>query len=117
MSLTNQRTDFIDGLVTFFCDFIRYETSDGQKREESAYAVNLLDKDPFLSVTGSYSYIGPDGVNYKVNYVADENGFRPEGDHIFKSPQDASTTGPIGPDGQPLIPLGLPPNAIKSLIG
>lgn len=36
-----------------------------------------------MKVTGFFSYIGSDGVNYEVRYTADENGFRPEGKHIF----------------------------------
>lgn len=27
-------------------------------------------------VTGSYSYIGADGITYTVNYIADRNGYR-----------------------------------------
>lgn len=37
-----------------------------------------------LVITGSFSYVGPDGVNYTVTYVADSNGFRPQGAHIPK---------------------------------
>lgn len=37
-------------------------------------------------IQGSYSYTGPDGVIYTVNYIADENGFRASGDHIPTAP-------------------------------
>ena len=33
-------------------------------------------------MSGSYSYPGPDGVVYSVDWVADENGFQATGDHL-----------------------------------
>lgn len=101
----------------------RYETSDGQYREETAHVLHRKDKDPILVVTGSYSYVGPDGQTYKVQYVADDNGFRPQGDHIPKAPQEQliqlpEELVPLSPfEGSLPPPVALPPNAINSLLG
>ncbi|XP_017770861.1 PREDICTED: pupal cuticle protein 20-like [Nicrophorus vespilloides] len=45
-----------------------------------------LKQDGSQSVHGSYSYQGDDGKTYTVTYVADENGFRPTGDHLPTPP-------------------------------
>nr|XP_019550070.2 cuticle protein CP14.6-like [Aedes albopictus] len=52
----------------------RYETSNGISAQESGVGGQ--------SAQGSYSYTGEDGVQYTVNYVADENGFQPQGAHL-----------------------------------
>lgn len=62
--------------------FQSYETSDGQKREETGTVTKIDDKISVLAVRGAYSYTGTDGQLYKVSYVADRNGFQPVGDHI-----------------------------------
>lgn len=59
----------------------RYETSDGQNREETGSIQKVEDND-VLVVRGFYSFIGDDGVEYTVTYVADQDGFRATGDHI-----------------------------------
>ena len=49
--------------------------NDGQAREE----VGTLDPSTgVLRVTGWYSYYTPDGVMHRVDFVADENGYRVE---------------------------------------
>lgn len=61
--------------------YCRLETSDGTRRQEQAELREFGDHQA-LAVRGSYAYIGPDGREYSVSYVADENGFHPEGDHL-----------------------------------
>lgn len=58
--------------------FIRsFEQSDGQSHNANGELRNAGAEDAFVAVKGSYSWIGPDGVNYTVNYIADENGYQP----------------------------------------
>lgn len=64
--------------------FFRLETSDGQKRQEHAELRHVGTDRQAIAVRGSYSYIGPDGKEYTINYVADEFGFQPEGEHLPK---------------------------------
>lgn len=37
-----------------------------------------------LAVRGTISWVAADGQQYTLNYVADENGYRPEGAHLPK---------------------------------
>ncbi|XP_055624934.1 flexible cuticle protein 12-like [Toxorhynchites rutilus septentrionalis] len=61
-----------------------FETSDGTIRQEQAELRNAGTDTESIVVRGSYSYVGPDGTRYVITYVADENGFQPEGAHIPK---------------------------------
>ncbi|EFN65072.1 Flexible cuticle protein 12 [Camponotus floridanus] len=60
-----------------------YELSDGHSHQESAQLVNAGHENESLVVRGSFSYVDPvTNVRYTVNYVADENGFQPQGEHL-----------------------------------
>nr|CAI5869972.1 unnamed protein product [Callosobruchus analis] len=39
-----------------------------------------------MEVTGSYEYIADDGTKIQVTYIANENGFQPQGDHLPTPP-------------------------------
>ncbi|XP_063619800.1 flexible cuticle protein 12-like [Cydia splendana] len=59
-----------------------YETSNGIKQEEQGKLANVGTENEAIQVRGQFSYVGADGVTYTVTYVADENGFQPQGAHI-----------------------------------
>ncbi|XP_055531737.1 flexible cuticle protein 12-like [Wyeomyia smithii] len=62
-----------------------FETSDGKAHQEQGELKKFSDEVAALVVRGSYSYTGDDGQVYTVNYIADENGFQPEGAHLPKA--------------------------------
>ncbi|XP_016933659.3 endocuticle structural protein SgAbd-6 isoform X2 [Drosophila suzukii] len=60
----------------------KFETSDGISREERATLKNPGTPEEAIAVQGSVNWVGPDGIHYKLNYLADENGFQPQGAHL-----------------------------------
>lgn len=75
-------------IETFF--FRSYLQDDQQKREEKGEQQLLPGAErSTLVVRGSYSYVVGD-TTYTVNYVADQNGFQPQGDHIPPLPMNLS---------------------------
>ncbi|KAM8710144.1 hypothetical protein ACLKA7_016871 [Drosophila subpalustris] len=62
-----------------------FETSDGIQRQEAGKLINAGEESEAIAVKGSYSYTAPDGQVITVSYVADENGFQPQGAHIPKA--------------------------------
>lgn len=63
-----------------------YETSDGVSRQEEAQLQNAGSENEALAVRGSVTWTAPDGQVFTLNYVADENGYRPEGDFLPVGP-------------------------------
>ncbi|XP_053955536.1 larval cuticle protein 65Ag1-like [Anastrepha ludens] len=62
------------------------KTSDGTVKSEDGHLVNAGAEDEHIVARGSYSFVADDGQTYTVNYVADENGFQPQGAHLPVAP-------------------------------
>ncbi|XP_055641876.1 larval cuticle protein LCP-30 [Toxorhynchites rutilus septentrionalis] len=63
-----------------------FETQNGINAEESGRIESDAQGGSGLRSKGFYEYVGDDGQLYRVDYVADSNGFLPQGDHIPKVP-------------------------------
>ncbi|XP_014485769.1 PREDICTED: pupal cuticle protein 20-like [Dinoponera quadriceps] len=72
-----------------------YETGNGIAVQETGHQQGESE-----SVSGSYSYTGPDGMQYSITYTADEHGFHPQGAHLPTPP-------PIPPEIQRGVELAL----------
>ncbi|RLU21716.1 hypothetical protein DMN91_006092 [Ooceraea biroi] len=72
-----------------------YETGNGISVQEAGHQQGKTE-----SVSGSFSYTGPDGAQYSISYTADENGFHPQGAHLPTPP-------PIPPEIQRGVELAL----------
>ncbi|EDV41233.1 uncharacterized protein Dana_GF10918 [Drosophila ananassae] len=64
-----------------------WETSDGQSAQADGHLNNVGTENESLAVRGSFSFVADDGQTYTVNYVADENGFQPQGAHLPVAPE------------------------------
>ncbi|XP_064542529.1 larval cuticle protein 65Ag1-like [Drosophila montana] len=62
------------------------ETSDGTQKDEQGQLKNIGTEQEAISVKGSFSFVADDGQTYVVNYIADENGFQPQGAHLPVAP-------------------------------
>ncbi|XP_071556004.1 uncharacterized protein [Temnothorax nylanderi] len=72
-----------------------YEAGNGISVQETGHKQGESE-----SVSGSFSYTGPDGMQYSITYTADEYGFHPQGAHLPTPP-------PIPPEIQRGVELAL----------
>ncbi|XP_012282360.2 uncharacterized protein LOC105700781 [Orussus abietinus] len=64
-----------------------YETENGIAVSESGSPQPAgPDGEPAVAAQGQYQYTAPDGTPISVSYVADENGFQPQGEHLPVAP-------------------------------
>ncbi|XP_046665451.1 endocuticle structural glycoprotein SgAbd-2-like [Homalodisca vitripennis] len=70
-----------DGSFTY-----SYETDHGIVVESSGFLKNAGTEDEAQVMQGSYTYYSPEGVPITTTYIADENGFQVQGDHLPVAP-------------------------------
>lgn len=66
--------------------FHSYEQSNGQSASEDGQLKNIGAENEAIEVHGQYKYVDPEtNQEFVVNYIANENGFQPEGAHLPKA--------------------------------
>jgi len=63
-----------------------YETGNGIQAQEDGHLNNAGTDNEVIEVNGSFSYSDPDGQTYQLSYIANENGFQPQGAHLPTAP-------------------------------
>ncbi|XP_062542081.1 keratin, type I cytoskeletal 9-like [Armigeres subalbatus] len=66
--------------------FYKYATDNEIEVSETGRIENRGTEDQVLRATGYYEFVADDGVKYRVDYTADENGFQATGDHLPTPP-------------------------------
>ncbi|XP_026734678.1 larval cuticle protein LCP-17-like [Trichoplusia ni] len=59
-----------------------YKTSNGIAAQESGALTNVGTEGEAISVAGQNSYTAPGGEQISLSYIADANGYQPQGAHL-----------------------------------
>ena len=79
--LRSENTGVNDGRYSY-----SFETENGISQDVSG-EMKMVNDNPVYVMRGSYSYIGPDGQTYTVDWYADETGYHPSAPHLPRSVQ------------------------------
>ncbi|KAL0883335.1 hypothetical protein ABMA27_016742 [Loxostege sticticalis] len=63
-----------------------YETGNGISAQASGVVKNPNAENPELEITGGVKYTSPEGVPVELTYIANENGYQPQGSHLPVAP-------------------------------
>ncbi|KAK7075176.1 Structural constituent of cuticle [Halocaridina rubra] len=63
------------------------ETEDGIQREEFGSAIDDGSAEGAVAQAGSFSFTLPDGQEFELTFVADENGFQPQSSFLPVAPE------------------------------
>lgn len=78
-------------MVKYICNrillYYRLSTSDGTDAQAEGQLKNIGTEQEALVVRGSFSFVADDGQTYTINYIADENGYQPQGAHLPVAPE------------------------------
>ncbi|CAH1102873.1 unnamed protein product [Psylliodes chrysocephalus] len=77
-----------------------FETGNGIRSEEHGNLKNAGAENAAEEVVGRVEYQSPEGIPIFLEYVANEFGFQPKGDHLPVAPVDTNTPPPIPPEIQ-----------------
>ncbi|KAJ8947812.1 hypothetical protein NQ314_008535 [Rhamnusium bicolor] len=64
---------------------VTYETENGIAAQEQGFQ-KQIGNELGTAAQGSFQYTSPEGIPIAVSYIADENGFQPQGAHLPTPP-------------------------------
>merc|ERR1712106_1161856 len=79
--LRDDRDHSDDGTYSF-----DMETENGISRSEKGYLIDVGSSEEVIAQAGSYSFTFPNGESFEMTFVADQNGFQPQSDHLPVAP-------------------------------
>lgn len=73
-------------IIFYFCIIDSYETENGISAEEQGAPKVAGPEGPAVAAQGGFRYTAPDGTPVEISYIADENGFQPQGNVLPQAP-------------------------------